>query len=108
DLVLKRGHLFLQFVLCRLQCTILRLDLRQHLVKRVSQPPHLVTADFGSPHGIIVMLGDGSRCPSKAQNRIGDEPKKLTRKQEREKEGSGNNQRENAAVDLEKVRWRCA
>jgi len=39
DLALERDHLFLQFVLCCLQRAILRLDLRQHLVERVGQPP---------------------------------------------------------------------
>ena len=74
NLVLKSGHLFLQFVLCCLQRAILSLDLRQHLVKRVSQSPYFVTADLGRPHGIVVMLGDRPRCTGKAQNWIGDEP----------------------------------
>src|SRR5439155_17084327 len=107
DLALERDHLFLQFVLCCLQRAILRLNLRQHLVERVGQSPHLVVADLRSPHGIVVVVGDRPRYAGKAQNRIGDKPQELTRKQEREKKRSGKNQRENAAVEFEKLRRHC-
>jgi len=52
-------------------------------------------------------VGDRPRYARKAQNRIGDKPQELTRKQEREKERSGKNQRENAAVEFEKLRRHC-
>jgi hypothetical protein len=51
-----------------------------------------------------VVVGDRPRYARKAQNRIGDEPQEFTRKQEREKELSGKNERENAAVEFEKLR----
>ena len=107
DLALERDHLFLQFVLCCLQRAILRLDLRQHLVEGVGQPPYLVAADLRSPHGIVMVVGDRPRYARKAQNRIGDKPQELTRKQEREKKRSGKNQRENATVEFEKLRRHC-
>ena len=47
---------------------------------------HLVAAHLCSPHGIVMVVGDRPRYARKAQNRIGDKPQELTRKQEREKE----------------------
>ena len=81
--------------------------MRKHLVECISQTSHLVLAHLRRPHRIVVMVGDRPRCAGKAQNRIGDKAQELTRKQEREKERSGKNQRKNAAVEFEKLRRHC-
>src|SRR5205823_13885361 len=75
---------------------------------RIGQTSHLVAAYLRSPHGIVVVMGDRPRYACKAQNRIGDKPQKLTRKQECEKKRRGKNQRENAAIEFEKLRRHCA
>src|SRR5947208_16616294 len=93
DLALEHDHLLLQFVLCCLQRAILRLDLRQHLVERVGQAPYLVAADLRSPHAIVMVVGDRPRYARKAQNRIGEKPQELIRKQESEKKQSSKDQR---------------
>ena len=100
DLALERIHLFLQFPLSTLQCAVLRLDLGQHLIEGVGQNSHLITAHFLCADGIILVVRDGARSASEPENRIGNETQKLTRKEECEKKGGGENQSKNAAVKL--------
>ena len=100
DLALERIHLFPQFPLGTLQCVVLRLDLGQHLIEGVGQDSDLVATHFVCADGIVLVVGDGARGARKPENRIGNETQKLPRKEEGEKERSGENQSKNAAVEL--------
>src|SRR4030095_15229022 len=100
DLALKRIHLFLQFLLGTLQCVVLRLDLGQHLIEGVGQDSNIVAAHFVCADRIVFVVCDGARGASELEDGIGNETQKWTRKKEGEKEGSGENQTENAGIEL--------
>ena len=100
DLALERIHLFPQFPLGTLQCVVLRLDLGQHLIEGVGQNSDLVTAHFVCADGVVLVVCDGARGARQPEDRIGNETQKLPRKEEGEKEGRGENQGKNAAIEF--------
>jgi hypothetical protein len=62
--------LFPQFPLGALQCVVLRLDLRQHLIEGVGQDSDFVPTYFVCANGIVLVVGDGACGASEPKDQL--------------------------------------
>ena len=81
-----------------LQRAVLGLDLGQHLIEGIGQNAHFIAANSVCADGIVLVVCDGTRGASEAEDWVRNETQKLTRKKEREKERGGQNQSKDPAV----------